>query len=219
MLALITAPQAGAAPAPGAVHTTLDRSGKDVDVRDTARTGPHALAAQDRLSASRANSVAKARAELGNQAVLDFDELTGTPRVLARTDGFLTGPSAKSPRDIVLNYLREQEGLVGLSAGDTAKLNLRKDYVDVEGTHHLSFTQAVGGVPVFGNGLKAHVTKDGRLIQLDGSPVRGLPESLGAGALAAPAPDARQVAFLTPDGIRPAWYRLAEPGVDQMFQE
>lgn len=219
VLALITAPEAGAAPAPGAVHTTPDRSGKDVDVRDTARTSPRVLGAQARLSASRANSVAKARAELGNQALLDYDELTGTPRVLARTDGFLTGPSGRSPRDIVLNYLREQEGLVGLSAGDTAKLDLRKDYVDVEGTHHLSFTQAVGGVPLFGNGLKAHVTKDGRLIQLDGSPVRDLPASLGAAALAAPGPGAEQVGFLTADGVRLAWYTLAKPAADKMFQE
>ncbi|RSN45888.1 hypothetical protein DMC64_14130 [Amycolatopsis sp. WAC 04197] len=219
VLALVTAPQAGAAPAPGAVHTTPDRSGKDVDVRDTARTSPRVLAARDRLAASRANSVAAARAELGNQALLDFDELTGTPRVLARTDGFLTGPSGRSPRDIVLNYLRDKEGLVGLSAADTAKLNLRKDYVDVEGTHHLSFTQSVGAVPVFGNGLKAHVAKDGRLIQLDGAPVRDLPASLGAATLAAPGPDSKQVAFLTGDGIRPAWYTLTKPAVDQMFQE
>ncbi|WP_181772835.1 M36 family metallopeptidase [Amycolatopsis pittospori] len=219
LLALVTAPMAGAAPVPGAVHTTPDRSGKDVDVRDTARTGPRALSSQAQLSASRAGSVAKARAELGNQALLDFDELTGTPRVLARTDGFLTGPSTKSPRDIVLNYLREQEGLVGLSAADTANLNLRKDYVDVEGTHHLSFTQAVGGIPLFGNGLKAHVTKDGKLIQLDGSPARGLPASLGQAALAAPGPDSKQVAFLTGDGVRLAWYKLAKPAPAQMFQE
>ncbi len=219
IFALVTVPEAGAAPAPGAVQATPDRSDKDVDVRDTARTSPRVLGAQATRSASRAGSVAQARAELGNQALLDFDELTGTPRVLARTDGFLTGPSPRSPREIVLNYLRQHEGLVGLGADDTAKLNLRKDYVDVEGVHHLSFTQAVGGVPLFGNGLKAHVAKDGRLIQLDGSPVRGLPASLGAATLAAPGPDSKQVAFLTADGVRLAWHTLAKPGIDKMFQQ
>ncbi len=56
------------------------------------------------------------------------------------------------------------------------------------GTHHLSFTQSVNGVSVFGNGVKAHVDRRGRLIQVDGSPVANLPTSLKApkiGAVAA----------------------------------
>ncbi len=48
------------------------------------------------------------------------------------------------------------------------------------GTHHLSFTQSVNGVSVFGNGVKAHVDRRGRLIQVDGSPVANLPTHLKA---------------------------------------
>ncbi len=219
LFALATAPDAMAAPAPGTTHTTPDRADQDVDVRETARTNPHLLAAQAKQSALRTNSLAQAKVELGNQAVVDIDALTGTPRVLSRTDGFLTGPSNRPPQEIVLSYLRAHEGLVGLDAADSSKLTLRKDYVDVEGVHHLSFLQNVGGVPLFGNGLKAHVAKDGRLIQLDGSPVRGLPASLGAAALAAPTADAKQVGFLTADGVRLAWSTVTTPGVGKMYQQ
>jgi Zn-dependent metalloprotease len=55
----------------------------------------------------------------------------------------------------------------------------------VAGTHHLSFVQTVAGVPVFGNGLKAHVAANGRLIQVDGSPPAVLPASSGSARLSA----------------------------------
>ena len=70
--------------------------------------------------------------------------------------------------------------MFGLNAQEVAALKLRKDYVDVGGTHHLSFTQSVNGVSVFGNGVKAHVDRQGRLIQVDGSPVANLPTHLKA---------------------------------------
>ena len=53
-------------------------------------------------------------------------------------------------------------------------VDLRRDYVDILGTHHLSWTQSSHGVTAFQNGLKANVTSDGRLINLTGSPVHGL---------------------------------------------
>ncbi|SDZ02644.1 F5/8 type C domain-containing protein [Amycolatopsis xylanica] len=216
---LATVPVANAAPPSTSDKAVPSRSDQDFDVRDTARSSPRALNAQALFSASQAGVTAQARAELGQQARIDIDALTGTPRVLARTDGFLTGPSREAPRDIVLRYLTEHEGLVGLSASDRTKLNLRKDYVDVEGIHHLSFTQVVDGIPLFGNGLKAHVAKDGRLIQLDGSPVRGLPASLGASTLAAPGKESQRVGFLTADGVRPAWSTLDRPSADKLFQQ
>src|SRR5262249_53995097 len=73
----------------------------------------------------------------------------------------------------------------GLTAADVAGLKLRQDYVDVDGTHHLSFQQVIGGVTVFGNGLKAHVTKDGRLIQFDGSPLKSPSASAATAQLTA----------------------------------
>ena len=109
---------------------------------------------------------------LGSEAVVAIDPLTSTPRMVGRLDGFLTGPSAASASSIALGYVGNNAAAFGLDEKSIASLELTRDYVDVDGTHHLFFTEkATGGIPVFGNGLKANVTQDGRLINVLGSPV------------------------------------------------
>lgn len=134
---------------------------------------------------------------------------------VADLDGFLTGPSKAAPEKIARGFVAAHRDVFGLNRADLAGLALRKDYVDITGTHHLSFTQSVGGVEVFGGGLEAHVARNGRLISVDGAPVSGLPSSTGAARLdagdarvAARATDEgrdRQVVFTTAAGPRLAW--------------
>jgi hypothetical protein len=52
-----------------------------------------------------------------------------------------------------------------------ATFHLERDYRDVAGIHHLSFTQRVDGRAVPSHGLTASVTRSGRLLTLGGSPV------------------------------------------------
>jgi hypothetical protein len=53
-----------------------------------------ALAARSaQLSAHPNAGVRSLRKQLGNQAIVDIDPLTGTPRLVGRLNGFLTGPS------------------------------------------------------------------------------------------------------------------------------
>ena len=130
-------------------------------------------------------AVRKLRDQLGVQGVVDIDQGTGTPRRVARLDGFLTAASRQKPAAIALGYVRAHADVFGLDDAALAGLSLRQDYVDIDGTNHLSFVQSVGGVPVFGNGLKAHVTKDGRLVQIDGSPLKALPSTAGTAKLGA----------------------------------
>lgn len=111
---------------------------------------------------------------LGSEGVADFDTLTGTPRNLGKLDGYLTGASSAAARDVALTYVRANAAALGLRKADLTTFKLSRDYVDVDGTHHLSWTQTARGVTLFGNGLKANVTKNGRLISLQGAPVSGL---------------------------------------------
>jgi hypothetical protein len=178
------------------------------------------------------------RKTLGNQGLVDMDGLTGTPRLVAKLDGFLTGPSTAKPEKIARDYVAKNVTALGLKASDLANLTLRKDYVDIEGTHHLSFVQKVGGVPVFSNGLKADVAKDGRLIQLQGSPVSGLPASLAPAKLTAGAArtaalkdvhaaapsgtfakgeNSTKVVFQTLGGPRLAWQSITKPAKGEMY--
>ncbi|MEP9384017.1 M36 family metallopeptidase [Nocardioides cheoyonin] len=142
-----------------------------------ARYGTSA-AAKARLARTAARAAARPstrslRRSLGDQGLVDIDGTTGTPRLVGRLDGFLTGASSASPRSIALGYVRAHETAFGLTGRDLTTLHFRQDYVDIAGTHHLSWTQRIGGVEVFGNGLDAAVTRTGRLLMIGGSPVSG----------------------------------------------
>ncbi|MEP9363790.1 M36 family metallopeptidase [Nocardioides sp. CN2-186] len=118
------------------------------------------------------------RAELGTEGVLQRDQVTGTPRVVARLDGTLTGPSTQAPADIALDYVRAHLSAFDVDERDLGQLHLDRDYVDVDGTHHLVWQQRVRGVPAFDNGLRANVAADGRLVNVLGSPIHGLRASV-----------------------------------------
>lgn len=149
--------------------------------------------------------------------VVTLDARTGAVRQIAALDGFLTGPSTATPESIARAYLHAHRTVFGNAASGLAGLRLRKDYVDIEGTHHLSFTQYADGVEVSGTGVKVHIARDGRIIAVDGSPLAGLPASVGApkldpaGARKAATRTAtdtgrtRQVVYPTAGGFRLAW--------------
>ena len=128
----------------------------------------------------------KYRDSLGSQGVVSIDQNTGTPKHVAKLNGFLTGRSNKSAATVALDYIRAHPEIFHLSEQDLQTLRLRKDYKDVLGTHHLSWEQVVDGIPLFGNGLQANITTKGELISIQGSPVPGL-SALAATRAASPA--------------------------------
>jgi hypothetical protein len=130
--------------------------------------------------------VASLRDSLGREGIVDIDPLTRTPRFVGKTDGFLTGPSGKAPADIALDFIRQNARVFGVDRNDVDSLQLTRDYVSIDGTHHLFFEQtAPDGVPVFANGIRANVTSDGRLINFTGSPVASLGGTVGNAGLSA----------------------------------
>jgi extracellular elastinolytic metalloproteinase len=117
---------------------------------------------------------------LGVQGVVDVDPLTSTPRVVARLDGFLTEPSPRDAQDIALDYVRAHPGVFKLDEDDLAGLRLARDYTDVAGVRHLVWAQTANGIPAFDNDLRASVTRDGRLVNVLGSPLPDLADSVAA---------------------------------------
>ena len=55
---------------------------------------------------------------LAAQRVVDIDPATGTPRMLARLDGTLTGPSSDSPVAIASSFVASHSAELGVSASD-----------------------------------------------------------------------------------------------------
>jgi hypothetical protein len=125
-----------------------------------------------------AAATARARADLGRalgrEGVFQLDPHTGTPRVVARLDGFLTPPTVAPAARVAMGFVRSHLPAFGLTLSDLRTFVLLRDYVSIDGTHHLSWTQQAGGVRAFDNGLKANVTAAGQLINLSGSPAHGL---------------------------------------------
>ena len=176
--------------------------------------------------ASRSSETRALQASIPGQAIFDIDGTTGTVRILERLDGYLTGKSNLKPTRVVTKYLDANHDALGLTKSDLKTFKLKRDYKDIEGVHHLFWIQRIGGKTVFGNGLTAAVTKDGRLLTLGGSPVSKahLPApantkiesgsqaiadaraSLGAtDAVAGPSDSAEQVLFVTPRGSYVGW--------------
>jgi extracellular elastinolytic metalloproteinase len=175
---------AAPAPAPAARHSTRAAGATATSDNYDARHDPAVTGMLDAkaamLAAKPSAAVSNMRAALGEQGIVDVDPLTGTPRQVAKLDGFLTGPSKKPAVQVARDYLKAHADLFGV---DPATLKPRRDYVDIDGIHHLSFLQQVGSVPVFGNGIRADVARNGALIQMTGSPVRQMPAGLAAAKL------------------------------------
>ena len=227
--------QSGAAAARSAA-TTPDKGFYDSRSGGTA-AARNALYTKAGLASSRA-ATDKLRATLGRQAVVEMDGLTGTVRQVARLNGFLTAKSSAPAAKVAMGYVKAHLAALGLKSATLKTFRLSNSWVDVAGIHHLSWTQHVHGRQVFGNGLKASVTSDGRLLTVGGSPIGrlhisttgaaklGAPVHSRSAAIAAarrdvgeaslkagPADYARRVLFATPAGLRPAWEAITMSAV------
>jgi extracellular elastinolytic metalloproteinase len=135
-------------------------------------TGVRAQAAGAEVVAKAASRPAMQKQLASEKFTVDIDSVTGTPRWVGDIQsGHLTDASNGDPKQIVLDFMKANLTAFGLAPGDLRSLKFRNDYVDIVGTHHLSWQHKVGGVPVFGFGLKAAVDKKGRVIMVGGSPI------------------------------------------------
>ncbi len=244
----LTGPSAGAGPAPGRAASASAQPSKgggahgetpgNFDARTvTSRT---VLRSTAEVLGRRGDAVAKLAGRLGADAEIELDGVTGTPRHVADRTGFLTGASGRAADAVALGWVRDNLAGLGLARADLDTLVERQQVTDINGITHVSWVQQVDGVPVFGNGLRAHVDRRGRLIAVQGAPVAHL------AALAARAPDAQlgaadatraavrdvrgktselrdgstaeQVWFATPGGLRAGWLTYTKPGAAEAYQ-
>jgi hypothetical protein len=161
----------GSAPA---ARPALGAAKIDFDARKGATGSARAAAARRVAVASTRPATRRLAASLGPAGVAQMDATTKSVRIVGRLDGYLTKQSNAAPAAVAMRYVRAHLAALGLRHSDLGTFHLTRDYRDVAGTHHLSWTQSVSGIPVFGNGLQAAVTRTGRLLTVGGSPVSGL---------------------------------------------
>jgi subtilisin-like proprotein convertase family protein len=111
--------------------------------------------------------------DLGPLGEVRVDRKSGAVAYVGRSDGLLTAPSAHSPQEIVLDYVRAHDEVFGLDQRDIGNLKLLARSVSPDGIVHLRFNQVLDGILSFDSGIDGHVTADGRLINVSGAPVPG----------------------------------------------
>ncbi len=166
-LALVTALAAlvAAAPAGAVAPAGHQRPLPNVDVR-AADGGP--------ASASARHARATLRRALGGEGIVSSDRISGGARLVARTDGFLTGRRTGAAADVALDYVRARPAVFGLDAGDLAALRTTRRLRSADGVTHLAYTQTYRGIAAYDNVLLANVARGGRLLNVGGAAVSGL---------------------------------------------
>src|SRR4051794_31955795 len=105
---------------------------------------------------------------LGNQGVVDLDRRTGTPRVLARLDGTLTGASSRPALDVATAYVRSNLAVLGLTSSDVD--GARSTAALPGGITSVTWRQAVDGIPSSDHSLRVDVGADGSVLNVLGAP-------------------------------------------------
>jgi hypothetical protein len=98
-----------------------------------------------------------------------------TPDVWKDNGQLLSGPSQAKRSDILRNFVRENNELIGVNDEQANLLRVAADYTNPNG--YMSFAhleQLVGDVPVFRGEVKAGFTKDGRMIRVINNLAPGL---------------------------------------------
>ncbi len=88
---------------------------------------------------------------------------------------FLTQPSTAKRSDLVRNFLRQNNSLVGLTVDQVDQLGTQADYTNPDG--NLSFVvleQTINGIPVSRGEVKAGLTKKGEIIRVINNLAPGL---------------------------------------------
>src|ERR1700712_4939980 len=88
---------AGVPPSPETKHHKGSSLGekRDYDARQAIAAAGKKAVSQRAARASSRPATQQLRRSLGDQALVEMDGTTGTPRIVARLDGFLTGRSSK----------------------------------------------------------------------------------------------------------------------------
>ena len=165
----------------GAVVAPEKRPLTNSDVR--AADGGPTTAAERRARATLERS-------LGDEGIVSSDRITGGARLVARTDGVLTGRRSAAPAAVALDFIRARPDVFGLDAADLGRLRLTSRDRSLDGVTHLAYTQTYLGVASYDNVLLANVAQDGRLLNVGGAAVSDLavpavtPDLSAASALA-----------------------------------
>ena len=98
-----------------------------------------------------------------------------TPDVWKKSIDWLSGPSTTKRADLLRNFVRENNELVGMAPAQIDRLKVTADYTNPSG--NMSFAQleqTINDIPVFRGEIKAGFTTDGRIVRVINNLAPGL---------------------------------------------
>jgi uncharacterized repeat protein (TIGR01451 family) len=134
---------------------------------------------------------------------VEFDELLDTPRWIASSEGFLSGPKGEGkgispakarafpeddPHRAIKAFVEEHRALFGHGAGALGLASIQRDYVTPHnGLRTVAWQQRVDDIPVADGLLIGHVTKKGELVSVSSRFLPNPDQAAQAGARTIPA--------------------------------
>ncbi|MBC8094919.1 MAG: hypothetical protein H7Y43_03810, partial [Akkermansiaceae bacterium] len=115
---------------------------------------------------------------------VEFEGVTGAPRMISVADGFLSGASGQGkavsaataarfnsdPDRATKAFLEEHRALLGHGAEALSGSRVKRDFTATNnGMRTVVWQQQVGRIPVFESVLISHTTRDGELVNLSGA--------------------------------------------------
>jgi hypothetical protein len=98
-----------------------------------------------------------------------------TPDVYNSKIEFLSAPSTEKRSEILRNFIKQNDSLIGVTPDQANSLKVAADYTNPDGNlSYAHLEQIINGVPVFRGEVKAGFTKDGRIIRVINNLAPGL---------------------------------------------
>ncbi|HYP00734.1 MAG TPA: M36 family metallopeptidase, partial [Pyrinomonadaceae bacterium] len=120
------------------------------------------------LSETQAKGLQALQAAAGNSPlVVQYNNLSGTPRHLFSRDGYLTAPADDDAEQISRGFIKRWQSIFRFSDADLASLQLKsRSHIPDIGTSVLVFEQQVEGIPVYKGEVLVNVNRDGRVLSV-----------------------------------------------------
>ncbi|HJR07028.1 MAG TPA: M36 family metallopeptidase [Pyrinomonadaceae bacterium] len=138
---------------------------KDVRV---AALGAKRSVVQRALAETQTKSLQALQTEAGGAPlVVQYNNLTSTPRHLFSRAGYLTAPTDGDAEQIARGFLQRWQSIFRFTKTDLASLQLKsRSLIPDMGTSVLVFEQQVEGVPVYKGEVLVNVNREGRVISV-----------------------------------------------------
>ncbi len=122
-----------------------------------------------RPNAAQNKSVQALQSEARSPLSVEYNRLTGTPRHMFATSGYLSAPSQDVPEKIARDFIERWQGIFRFSDSDLQSLRLKsRTTLPDLGSTILLFEQTVNNVPVYKGEVLVNVNRDGNIINVGG---------------------------------------------------